>query len=85
MFRPTISCAFVRQPSPPHFRGDTNPWNACDIPVNSATIVFFESNENDKRVSKGLLGTRSQAPFPARKYENGFVKAEAVSKEFVPS
>jgi len=28
----------------------------------SATIVFFENNENAKKISKGLLGTGTQVP-----------------------
>ena len=31
----------------------------------SATIVFFENNENDKKISKGLLGTGTQMPSPS--------------------
>lgn len=28
----------------------------------SATMVFFENKENNKKISKGLLGTRTQTP-----------------------
>ena len=31
----------------------------------SATMVFFENNENDKKISKGLLGTGTQMPSPS--------------------
>ena len=31
----------------------------------SATIVFFENNENAKKISKGLLGTGTQMPSPS--------------------
>ena len=31
----------------------------------SATMVFFENNENDKKISKGLLGTGTQTPSPS--------------------
>jgi hypothetical protein len=54
-------------------------------------MVFFENKENNKKISKGLLGKGTQMPSPspdpfsARRYENAFMKAETVSKEFVPS
>src|SRR5260370_40887845 len=31
----------------------------------SATIVFFENKENNKKISKGLLGTGTQMPSPS--------------------
>jgi len=31
----------------------------------SATMVFFENNENDKKISKGLLGKGTQMPSPS--------------------
>jgi len=31
----------------------------------SATMVFFENNENDEKISKGLLGTGTQMPSPS--------------------
>jgi len=64
VFRPTIFCAFVRGPSPPHFRWDTDPWERCEQP----TIVFSENNEYDKKVSKGLLGAETQMPSPSHPF-----------------
>src|SRR5258708_8849566 len=31
----------------------------------SATMVFFENKENNKKISKGLLGTGTQMPSPS--------------------
>jgi len=55
-----------------------------------AAIHLENQNENRQGNSTATLrkGTRRplpQTPSPARRYENGFMKAETVSKEFVPS
>jgi hypothetical protein len=50
---------------------------------------FFENKENDEKISKGLLGKRTQTPSPspgptlARRCKDVEIKSETVPKVFV--
>jgi hypothetical protein len=46
------------------------------------TMEFFENKENNKKISKSLLGkgTQMPSPSPARRCRNAVMKAETVSK-----
>ena len=73
--------------SPEEFEQKTE----CQAESRSATMEFFENKENNKKISKRLLGKGTQmpslspAPSPARRCKNAVTKAEAVSKKTVPS
>jgi hypothetical protein len=46
--------------SPEEFEQKTE----CQAELRSATMEFFENKENNKKISKGLLGTGTQMPSP---------------------